>query len=160
MDRSDKIRLQHMIDAADEALKFAENKTIDDFRNNRMLVLSIVKDIEIIGEAASKISSPTLERFDKIPWKDIIGMRNRLIHGYFDVDIMVIKQTIDNDLPQLLKQLKRFFLSKLKHHLSQLKNTLLPRHSVRHTGLILKRLQIIEIPFVISNQCIFVGIFW
>lgn len=111
MDRADKIRIQHMIDAADEALKFAENKTIDDFRNNRMLVLSIVKDIEIIGEAASKISPPTKERFNDIPWKDIVGMRNRLIHGYFDVDIRVIKQTVDNDIPQLLAQLKDILIN-------------------------------------------------
>lgn len=111
MDRADKIRIQHMIDAADEALKFAENKTIDDFRNNRMLVLSIVKDIEIIGEAASKISPSTKERFNDIPWKDIVGMRNRLIHGYFDVDIRVIKQTVDNDIPQLLAQLKDILIN-------------------------------------------------
>lgn len=111
MDRADKIRIQHMIDAADEALKFAENKTIDDFRNNRMLVLSIVKDIEIIGEAASKISPPTKVRFNDIPWKDIVGMRNRLIHGYFDVDIRVIKQTVDNDIPQLLAQLKDILIN-------------------------------------------------
>lgn len=111
MDRSDKIRILHMIDAADEALKFAENKTIDDFRNNRMLVLSIVKDIEIIGEAASKISPSTKVRFNDIPWKDIVGMRNRLIHGYFDVDIRVIKQTVDNDIPQLLAQLKDILIN-------------------------------------------------
>ncbi len=111
MDRADKIRILHMIDAADEALKFAENKTIDDFRNNRMLVLSIVKDIEIIGEAASKISPSTKVRFNDIPWKDIVGMRNRLIHGYFDVDIRVIKQTVDNDIPQLLAQLKDILIN-------------------------------------------------
>lgn len=95
-----------MIDASDEALKFAENKTINDFRNNRMLVLSIVKDIEIIGEAASKISHDTKEKYSHIPWKDIIGMRNRLIHGYFGVDVEIIKQTLDNDLPKLLSQLR------------------------------------------------------
>lgn len=106
MDSSDKIRIQHMIDASDEALKFAENKTINDFRNNRMLVLSIVKDIEIIGEAASKISHDTKEKYSHIPWKDIIGMRNRLIHGYFGVDVEIIKQTLDNDLPKLLSQLR------------------------------------------------------
>ncbi|MBN1301802.1 MAG: DUF86 domain-containing protein [Melioribacteraceae bacterium] len=87
-----------MIYAEDEALKFAENKTNDDFRNNRMLVLSIEKDIEIIGEAASEISFPTKERFDNTLWKDIVGMRNRLIHGYSDVDIRVIKQNTDNDI--------------------------------------------------------------
>lgn len=106
MDNSDKIRIQHMIDAAQEALKFAENKTIDDFHNDRMLVLSIIKDIEIIGEAASRVSAAIKEEFSSIPWNDIIGMRNRLIHGYFDVDINIIWETLEKDLPMLLKHLK------------------------------------------------------
>lgn len=106
MKLDDKIRIQHMIDAAEEALSFVSDKSENEFNRNRMLVLSIIKEIEIIGEAASKISEETKLKFNNIPWQDIVGMRNRLIHGYFDVDIKLVWNTIKNDLPSLLKSLK------------------------------------------------------
>lgn len=106
MKLDDKIRIQHMIDAAEEALSFVSDKSEKEFNKNRMLVLSIIKEIEIIGEAASKISEETKLRYNNIPWQDIVGMRNRLIHGYFDVNIKLVWNTIKNDLPSLLKSLK------------------------------------------------------
>ncbi|MEW6006503.1 MAG: HepT-like ribonuclease domain-containing protein [Stygiobacter sp.] len=106
MKLDDKIRIQHMIDAAEEALSFVSDKSENEFNRNRMLVLSIIKEIEIIGEAASKISEETKLKFNNIPWQDIVGMCNRLIHGYFDVDIKLVWNTIKNDLPSLLKSLK------------------------------------------------------
>ena len=77
----DRIRIQHIIDAAEEALSFLHNVEFETFSNNRMFILSVIKDIEIIGEAASKITIETKTNYDNIPWKDIISMRNRLIHG-------------------------------------------------------------------------------
>lgn len=106
MKLDDKIRIQHMIDAAEEALSFVSDKSENEFNRNRMLVLSIIKEIEIIGEAASKISEETRLKYNNIPWQDIVGMRNRLIHGYFDVNIKLVWNTIKNDLPSLLKSLK------------------------------------------------------
>lgn len=106
MNPEDKIRIQHMIDAAEEALSFCSGISEKEFNKNRMLVLSVIKEIEIIGEAASKISEETKLRYNNIPWLDIVGMRNRLIHGYFDVDIRMVWNTIKNDLPSLLKSLK------------------------------------------------------
>ncbi|RPI66604.1 MAG: DUF86 domain-containing protein [Ignavibacteriales bacterium] len=67
-----------------------------------MLILSVIKEIEIIGEAASKISEEIKIKYPEIPWKDIIGMRNRLIHGYFEVNIELVWNTVKNNLPQLL----------------------------------------------------------
>ena len=106
MRAEDRIRIQHMIDAAEEALTFISGITEANFSKNRMIILSIVKDIEIIGEAASKISEETQIKNPDIPWKDIIGMRNRLIHGYFDVDIKILWNTTKNNLPSLLKTLR------------------------------------------------------
>lgn len=95
-----------MVDAAEEALSFTKDKNRKEFSSDRMLVLSIIKEIEIIGEAASRISKDTKMNYSSIPWKDIIGMRNRLIHGYFDVDTDILWMTITTDIPNLLKQLK------------------------------------------------------
>jgi uncharacterized protein with HEPN domain len=91
-----------MRDAAAEALQFADGKTRDDLDHDRMLILAILKDLEIIGEAAGRVSRETKQRNPTVPWDEIVGMRNRLIHGYFDVNLDVVWGTISHDLPQLL----------------------------------------------------------
>ena len=101
----DSIRLRHMLDAAKEALSFASGKSRTDLESNRMLVLALVKDIEIIGEAASRVSEEFKARYSQIPWLEIIGMRNRLIHVYFDVDLDVLWSTVTKNLPQLVVEL-------------------------------------------------------
>ena len=105
MNQNDRIRIKHMLIAAEEALTFVEKVNYEEFSKNRMLILSVIKDIEIIGEAASKISNETMNLYSVIPWQDIIGMRNRLIHGYFDVDIKLVWNTLKYNLPDLIKQL-------------------------------------------------------
>lgn len=106
MKPDERIRIQHMIDAAEEALSFAADTSEKDFSKNRMLILSVIKEIEIIGEAASKISEVTKSKYSDIQWQDIVSMRNRLIHGYFDVNVKLVWNTIKNNLPPLIKTLK------------------------------------------------------
>jgi uncharacterized protein with HEPN domain len=103
--RPDAIRLRHMLDAAREALDFAQGKTEHNIREDRQLVLSLVKEIEIIGEAASKVSELTRSQLTQIPWLDIVDMRNHLIHAYFDVDVGVVWDTVSKDLPALISAL-------------------------------------------------------
>ena len=81
MRRDDAIRLRHMLDAAREALVFCAARTRHDLDHDRQLLLAVLKDLEIIGEAASKVSAEAVARWNRIPWQDIIGMRHRLIHG-------------------------------------------------------------------------------
>jgi uncharacterized protein with HEPN domain len=71
-----------------------------------MLVLSLVKAIEIVGEAAYQISEPTRDELPSIPWADIIGMRHRLVHAYFDINIDILWQTVQGDLPNLIAQIE------------------------------------------------------
>ena len=87
MQLDDDTRLHHMLDAAREADAFVRGKTRRDLEENRQLALSLVKCIEIIGEAASKVSQEARSTHQEIPWRVIVAMRNRLIHGYFDVDL-------------------------------------------------------------------------
>ena len=72
-----------------------------------MLTLALLKSLEIIGEAANGVSSVTQNRYPGIPWRDIIGMRNRLVHVYFDVDLDLVWDTIRTDLPPLIVELER-----------------------------------------------------
>jgi uncharacterized protein with HEPN domain len=105
MDKKDTIRIYHMLKASSEILEFVKNKDKEFFTNNRMLILAVIKDIEIIGEAASKISENVKHKFCNIMWNEIIGMRNRLIHVYFDIDIDILWKTVQFDIPDLHKKL-------------------------------------------------------
>jgi uncharacterized protein with HEPN domain len=107
MRKDDRIRLQHMLDAANEALTFIQGKNRADLDIDRMLVLSLIRELEIIGEAASKISAETRSQNTSIPWQDISGMRNRLIHAYFDVDLDTVWSTVSRDLPTLKAELEK-----------------------------------------------------
>jgi uncharacterized protein with HEPN domain len=107
MRSDDKIRLRHMLDAAREAMGFAEGRKRADLESDRMLVLSIVKDIEIIGEAAYQTSEEARKQLPDISWDDIIGVRHRLVHAYFDINLDILWRTVQDDLPQLSAVLER-----------------------------------------------------
>ena len=100
--RNDAIRLRHMLDAAQEAIAFARGRTRSDLNDSRMLVLSLVKAIEIIGEAAFRISPATRAELQDIPWDAIIGMRHRLVHAYFDINLDILWRTVTDELPDLI----------------------------------------------------------
>lgn len=106
MGPDDAIRVRHMLDAAREAISFAAGRSRDDLDRDRMLVLAIVKDVEIIGEAASRTTAATRAAHPDVPWTQIIAMRNRLIHAYFDVDLQVVWDTVTVDLPELVRMLE------------------------------------------------------
>ena len=105
----DAIRIRHMLDAAREAIGFASGRTSEELAQDRML-LSLVKCVEILGEAASKVTDATRESLPEIPWSDIISMRNRLIHGYFDIDTTIVWKTVTIELPPLEHALEKVLL--------------------------------------------------
>lgn len=107
MPPNDAVRLQHMRDAARQALDFGAGRTGEDLARDRIRVLALVKCIEMVGEAASKVTLETRALFPEIPWADIVGMRNRLIHVYFDIDLDRVRDTIASDLPPLIAHLDR-----------------------------------------------------
>lgn len=107
MHEDDNIRLRHILDAGKEALAFSSGKTRKDLNTNRMLVHSLVRVIEIIGEAASKVSDDLKGSHPEIPWADIVGMRNHLIHAYFDVDLDILWNTVTKDLPPLISKIEQ-----------------------------------------------------
>jgi len=104
--QDNEVRLRHMLDAVVEALEFTEGKKRDDLDENRMLSHALVRLLEIIGEAATRVSDEFRKVHPGLPWKQMIGMRNRLIHGYFDMDLDILWQTVVIDLPALRKQLE------------------------------------------------------
>ena len=105
--KDDTIRLQHMLEAARDALSFIADKSRADLDTSRMLALSLVKSIEIIGEAASRVSPDCQARYSDIPWPEIVAMRNRLIHAYFEVDLDIVWRTVTEELPPLVAELEK-----------------------------------------------------
>ncbi|MBW2544494.1 MAG: DUF86 domain-containing protein [Deltaproteobacteria bacterium] len=106
MQFEDKIRLRHILDEAAEACHYVEGITFDEFAKEGKTVRAVIRCIEVIGEAVSKISIEFREEHPDVPWQKIIGMRNRLIHVYFDIDYNIIWQTAKENLPPLIEQLQ------------------------------------------------------
>ncbi len=96
-----------MLDAAREAVSFARGRVRGDLENDRQLVLALVKDIEIVGEAAAQVTESARTRAPEIPWQEIVAMRNRLVHAYFSVNLDIVWQTAREDLPMLIAKLER-----------------------------------------------------
>ncbi len=95
-----------MLDSAHEAQSFLSGCSRNDLDADRMLVLAVLKSVEIIGEAASRVTPEGRAALPNLPWQDMIGMRNRLVHGYFDVDLDVVWQTVTKELPGLVDVLE------------------------------------------------------
>ena len=102
---ADQVRLRHMLDAAREARGYVQGKLREDLDRDTMLFRALVNCIEIVGEAASHVSGETRARAPGIPWGQITGMRNRLIHAYFDINRDVVWATVTHDLALLEPQL-------------------------------------------------------
>ncbi len=108
MRKDDLVRLRHMLQATNEALNFAKGRSRHDLDDNRLLVLGLVKAIEIIGEAAYQTSEDTRSSLLQLPWSDIIGIRHRLVHAYFDINLDILWHTVQDDLPPLAATLGAF----------------------------------------------------
>ena len=104
--RDDTAYLLDMLLAARDAVSFAEGMSYADFARDRRTQLSILKSVEIVGEAASRLSEDTRRAHPSIPWPEVIGMRNRLVHVYFNIDLPLVGDTVCNDLPGLIAQLE------------------------------------------------------
>ena len=95
-----------MIDASEAIADFLVGRKRADLDSNRMLLFALVRAVEVIGEAAARVSAETRSVAPELPWNAIIAMRNRLIHGYFDVDADIVWVTATSEIPALLPKLR------------------------------------------------------
>ena len=103
--RTDDAYLADMVTEARRVLDFASDLTYSEFAQDQMRCYAILKALEIVGEAASKISHETKSTYSHIPWPEIIGLRNRLVHFYFGIDPRLIWNVIQEDVPELIRSL-------------------------------------------------------
>ena len=104
--RDDRLSMQQMLGYAQEIISLTGNRSRIDLDEDRLLSLAVTRLLEILGEAASRVSPTTRELFNSIPWANIVALRNRLIHGYDEVDHDIVWAIIEGDLPELVSQLK------------------------------------------------------
>lgn len=96
-----------MLEAAREIVDETEGLMRSDLDVNRSRARSVVKLLEIFGEAASRVTAPVRAQLPEIPWRDVIDTRNRLIHGYYDVELDIVWSTAINDVPPMIEPLAR-----------------------------------------------------
>jgi uncharacterized protein with HEPN domain len=101
-----------MIEAAENAAAFVAGRSRADLNQDRMLLFALIRCVEIIGEASGKVSEVSRAQAPEIPWRAMVGMRNRLTHAYFDIDAEIVWKTATVELPALAASL-RALLSKL-----------------------------------------------
>lgn len=104
--RRDEERLQDMLEAAREAVNLLGGRSADDLRSDRTLSLALLKLIEIVGEAAGSVTAAKRGALPGIPWNEAIATRNRLIHGYFSIDVQIVADTVRLDFPPLIAALE------------------------------------------------------
>jgi len=105
MKKDDTVYMKHILDAIHRVEEYTQNIEYKDFIENHLIQDGVIRQIEIIGEAVKRLSNEIREKYTDVPWKDIVGMRNKLIHNYFGVDVDAVWETVKKDIPVLKKKL-------------------------------------------------------
>jgi len=103
---SDRTRIHHMIEAALQAKSFLQGRKPSDLETDAQLRLALLRALEVLGEAASRVSPETRAANPQIPWQRLVSTRNRLIHAYFDIDLEIVWTTASHSVPELVPTLK------------------------------------------------------
>jgi uncharacterized protein with HEPN domain len=106
MNPRDRVRLQHLADALNSAIRFARGRDRGDLDTDEMLLFALVRAVEIAGEAASQVTAETRAQLPDLPWSSIVGMRNRLVHAYFDINRDILWTTVTEAAPPVAERLK------------------------------------------------------
>lgn len=104
----DRERLEHILAAIDRIQRYTSGKTYDDLAADDMMYYAVVKNIEIIGEAANMLTPEFQAEHIETPWKMVKGMRNYIVHEYFQIDDIVVWDVVVNNLSELREQIVRY----------------------------------------------------
>ena len=110
--RDDLLLVEDMLEAAEKIMRYVQNTHLDDFLNDEKTKDAVIRNFEFIGEAAARLGPDFKESNKDIPWHQLKGYRNRLIHEYFGVDYEIVYDIIQNDLPKLIIDLRKIIEEK------------------------------------------------
>lgn len=99
--------LEDILDNAQKAIRFIEGINFKDFKKNEEKIFAVIRALELIGEAAKQIPKSIQSKSPKVPWEEMSGMRNKLVHEYFGVDLKVVWKTLKKDIPPLIEEIER-----------------------------------------------------
>jgi len=108
--KDDRVFLHHIFEAIQRIKEYTKHLSYEDFLNNNLVQDATIRQIEIIGEATKHISEKFRNIHKTIPWRDIAGMRDKLIHGYFGVDLDAVWKTVTEDIPFLEEQFHEIYI--------------------------------------------------
>jgi uncharacterized protein with HEPN domain len=104
--RNANLYIKDILDSMAKIEEYIKGLSFEDFTKNKMAIDAVVRNLEIIGEAAKNVTSEVRTKYNKIPWKEMAGMRDKTIHEYFGVDLKIIWKTVKESLPELKRALK------------------------------------------------------
>ncbi len=107
MKKDDSVYLMHIIDAIKRIERYVDGVSYEQFMKSNLIQAAVIREIEIIGEATKKLNQKFKEKHQDIPWKSIAGMRDKLIHDYFGVDLDAVWETVKKDIPILKDKIKK-----------------------------------------------------
>jgi uncharacterized protein with HEPN domain len=107
MKKDDTVYLRHIIDAFLQIERYTNGVTYEEFLSNSLLQDAVIRQLEVMGEAARNLSADLQNEYPAIPWRQMISLRNRMIHAYFNVNLQIIWEIIQGDIPNLKQDMMR-----------------------------------------------------
>lgn len=111
MERNSKLYIKDILDSITRIEDYTKGMSFKEFSRNKMAIDAVIRNFEVIGEASKNLPAKTKSIYKRIPWKEMAGMRDKVIHEYFGVDLKIIWKTIKDSLPDLKKAIKIIFNS-------------------------------------------------
>jgi uncharacterized protein with HEPN domain len=115
MKKDDSAYLKHILDAICQIEEYVHGVSLEQFKQTKLIQDGVIREREIIGEASRNLSDDLCRNHPETPWKHIISLRNRVIHAYFDVDLLAVWEIVIEDLPLLREQVKQILKEQRKN---------------------------------------------